>query len=357
MRRRDAAWVGCLVLFGAMTAMAQAPDAAGRAKLRDRIAALRGEVELLRMERDADAEQLKKALTDLRNLEDIESAQPEFSRMAAELKAKHGDGGAELPPLKAPPGGGGPPGFAEFLAKAAADTERDQKVATDIDKAMLQMLRPIVERKKKEFAARTAALHAKTLELEDLERQYREPVAAAILGERPLRDGVERCFSSREDVERVPILDPVPGDPTASCCVGPPNEDEIWRKIPEPWASSADRNRSVAAIFKIGEKVDPCKVYPLAGPCRLVHCHYKVTVTLAGAVPRTEAVFIDKDHLRRCVDASHAHAAKPDAPAVVRAALPIQAPAADSDLERRMTRMEGKLDRILKALDRPGREE
>ncbi len=112
-------------------------------------------------------------------------------------------------------------------------------------------------------------------------------------------------------------------------------------------------------VEKIGEKIDPCKVYPLAGPCQLVHCHYKGTVTFFEPLDRgehlmrarTEVVFIDKDHLRRCGDATHAHAAKPDGPAVVRAALTSE-PAADSDLGRRMTRVEEKLDRILKALER-----
>ena len=63
-------------------------------------------------------------------------------------------------------------------------------------------------------------------------------------------------------------------------------------------------------IEKIGEKVDPCKVYPLAGPCQLVHCHYKCSVYFDELywsdypIPfnhrkaRVEVVFIDKDHLR-----------------------------------------------------------
>ena len=65
-------------------------------------------------------------------------------------------------------------------------------------------------------------------------------------------------------------------------------------------------------IEKIGEKIDPCKVYPLAGPCQLVHCHYKCTVYYDELywsdypIPfnhidhRVEVVYIDKDHLRRC---------------------------------------------------------
>ena len=69
------------------------------------------------------------------------------------------------------------------------------------------------------------------------------------------------------------------------------------------------RNNVRFLIEKIGEKVDPCKVYPLAGPCQLVHCHYKCTVyytevTHVGwPVPHTlvdedsqEVLYIDHNH-------------------------------------------------------------
>ena len=72
------------------------------------------------------------------------------------------------------------------------------------------------------------------------------------------------------------------------------------------------RNNARFLIEKIGEKIDPCKIYPLAGPCQLVHCHYKCTIYFDELywsdypIPfhhldhRVEVVFIDKDHLRRC---------------------------------------------------------
>ena len=72
------------------------------------------------------------------------------------------------------------------------------------------------------------------------------------------------------------------------------------------------RNNVRILIEKIGEKVDPCKIYPLAGPCQLVHCHYKCTVYYDELywsdypIPfnhvdhKVEVVYIDKDHLRRC---------------------------------------------------------
>lgn len=152
MRRRDvAAWVGCLVLWGATAAWAQAPDAAARAKLRARIAALRAEVELLRMEHDADAANLEPHLSDLRVLED-DSVQPGI----AAIKDLHGVGDDEA--------------------------QRILKVRTEVVETKLKRLRPLVERKTREFAAKTAALHEKVLELEDLEAEYRAPVPAAKVG-------------------------------------------------------------------------------------------------------------------------------------------------------------------------------
>ena len=72
------------------------------------------------------------------------------------------------------------------------------------------------------------------------------------------------------------------------------------------------RNNVRILIEKIGEKIDPCKIYPLAGPCQLVHCHYKCTVYYDELywsdypIPfnhvdhKVEVVYLDKDHLRRC---------------------------------------------------------
>ena len=71
------------------------------------------------------------------------------------------------------------------------------------------------------------------------------------------------------------------------------------------------RNNVRIVVEKIGHKVDPVKVYPLAGPCQLVHCHYNCTVYYDEIswsdypIPfnhvdhKVEVVYIDKDHLRR----------------------------------------------------------
>jgi hypothetical protein len=120
-----------------------------------------------------------------------------------------------------------------------------------------------------------------------------------------------------EDRDRVPILDPIPGEFAPPTCLDPPSEDEVWYKVPKfkngsPPFYETQRNNVRFVIEKIGEKVDPCKVYPLAGPCQLIHCHYKCTVYFdeiyTGDYPipfthrkaRVEVVYLDKDHLRRC---------------------------------------------------------
>jgi hypothetical protein len=121
----------------------------------------------------------------------------------------------------------------------------------------------------------------------------------------------------RERENRVAILDPIPGEFAPGLCLDPPSEQEIWDKVPKfkngcPPFYETQRNNVRILTEKIGEKLDPCKVYPLAGPCQLVHCHYKCTVyydelywadypiPFNSVDHRVEVVYIDKDHLRRC---------------------------------------------------------
>ena len=121
----------------------------------------------------------------------------------------------------------------------------------------------------------------------------------------------------REERNRVPILDPVAGEFAPPPCLDPPSEEEVWEKVPKfkngcPPFYETQRNNVRFLIEKIGDKVDPCKIYPLAGPCQLIHCHYKCTIYFDELywsdypIPfhhldhRIEVVYIDKDYLRRC---------------------------------------------------------
>lgn len=139
----------------------------------------------------------------------------------------------------------------------------------------------------------------------------------------------------KEERDRVPILDPIPEGFAGGVCLDPPSEAEVVKKIPafrsgsDPFYTTQRNNMNVL-IEKIGEQVDPCKIFPLAGACQLVHCHYKCTVyfdevyTADYPIPfhhlahRVEVVYIDKDHLRRCggpAQASYPPAEGRDSPA------------------------------------------
>ncbi len=120
----------------------------------------------------------------------------------------------------------------------------------------------------------------------------------------------------REKRDRVPVLDPIPGDYAPGMCLDPPSEEEVWNKVSKfkngcPPFYETQRNNVRIVTEKIGEKVDPVKIFPLAGPCNLVHCHYKSTIWYDESywsdypIPfnhidhRVEVVYIDKDHPRR----------------------------------------------------------
>lgn len=121
----------------------------------------------------------------------------------------------------------------------------------------------------------------------------------------------------KEEYDRVPILDPLPANSTSPPCLDPPSEAEVWDRVPKarhglPPLYEVQYNNVRFLIEKIGEKVDPCKVYPLAGPCQKVSCHYKCTVYYDAHYwadypvpfhhfdPKVEVIYIDKDFLRRC---------------------------------------------------------
>ncbi len=127
---------------------------------------------------------------------------------------------------------------------------------------------------------------------------------------------LEEDMMREERNNKVPILDPIPSEFAPAVCLDPPNEAEVWHKVPKfkngcPPFYETQRNNVRILVEKIGEKVDPVKIYPLAGPCQLVHCHYKCTVYYDELywsdypIPfnhvdhKVEVVYIDKDHLRR----------------------------------------------------------
>lgn len=118
-----------------------------------------------------------------------------------------------------------------------------------------------------------------------------------------------------ERYNRVPVLDPVEGE---VFCVDPPSEDQVIRAMPSDAAGGVaffqetQINNVRIVVEPLVERLDDCKVYPLVGPARLHHCHYKCTIyydkTIRSYWPipfthtdeSVEVVYIDKDHLIRC---------------------------------------------------------
>jgi hypothetical protein len=126
---------------------------------------------------------------------------------------------------------------------------------------------------------------------------------------------IEDKLWTQERYDRTPVLDPVEGD---VFCVDPPSEDQVMRSLPNSPAGGfaffeeTQYNNVRIVVEPMVDRLDDCKVYPLVGPCRLHHCHYKCTVyydkTIRAYWPvpfshtdqSVEVVYIDKDHLIRC---------------------------------------------------------
>ncbi len=265
------------------------------------------------------------------------------------------------------------------MAKEKAAKELAAEAEKSEQKRTREMAKYLAD-KKKELARLAKSLAEKRLDLEDAEARYRKtdiedrpfphveapaPVPAAHPVEaKPVASGRTECITN-EDRDRVPIVDPVIGGKVTDCCLAPPTEAEVWKKIPN--RTNQGPSSRLNNIEKIGEKVDARKEYPLAGPCQLIHCHYKATVNiLDGGTPRVEVIYFDKNHLRRCPDPGQALpvTAEPKssalsgdprpfwtiAPAELATMQPFPvAPIAVS--EARMAAIEAKLDKILKAID------
>ena len=129
---------------------------------------------------------------------------------------------------------------------------------------------------------------------------------------------IEDAYWEEERYTRVPILDPVEGENAPLFCLDPPSSDEVMRALPDhakggfAFVAETARNNVRIVVEPIVDRIDECRFYPLVGPARLHHCHYKCTVyydkTLRSywPVPFThsdeteDVVYIDHDHLIRC---------------------------------------------------------
>ena len=129
---------------------------------------------------------------------------------------------------------------------------------------------------------------------------------------------IEDTYWNEERYKKVPILDPVEGENAPLFCLDPPSWDEVMRALPDPckggvpFLAETHRNNVRIIVDPIVDRLDECRFYPMVGPARLHHCHYKCTIFYDETkrshwpVPFTttdqseEVIYVDHDHLIRC---------------------------------------------------------
>jgi hypothetical protein len=129
---------------------------------------------------------------------------------------------------------------------------------------------------------------------------------------------IEDVYWEEERYDRVPILDPVEGEHAPLFCLDPPSPDYVMRALPDkaaggvPFLAETSRNNVRIVVEPIVDRLGECRFYPMVGPARMHHCHYKCTVYYEkkirsdwpipfSHVDRTqEVVYIDKNYLIRC---------------------------------------------------------
>jgi hypothetical protein len=129
---------------------------------------------------------------------------------------------------------------------------------------------------------------------------------------------IEDTYWKEERYDKVPILDPVEGEHAPLFCQDNPSPDEIMRALPDetsggwPFLAETIRNNVRITVEPIVDRIDECRFYPMVGPARLHHCHYKCTVyydkvirsdwpiPFRHADETVQVVYIDHDHLIRC---------------------------------------------------------
>lgn len=112
---------------------------------------------------------------------------------------------------------------------------------------------------------------------------------------------------------RTPILPPI-REGTRPFCEDPPQLGEVLRAMPHvargvPYFYEEFRDDISYTYERIKDVIDPPRFYPLVGPAQLHHCHWRCTVHYVETIesgypfpfkcvrPRTEIIYMDKDHL------------------------------------------------------------
>jgi len=129
---------------------------------------------------------------------------------------------------------------------------------------------------------------------------------------------IEDTYIKEERYDKVPVLDPVEGEHAPLYCMDPPSQDEVMRALPDEtgggytFIAETSRNNVRIVVEPIVDRLDDCRFYPMVGPARLHHCHYKCTVYFDKIIrsdwpvpfrfadETVQVVYIDHDHLIRC---------------------------------------------------------
>jgi hypothetical protein len=126
-------------------------------------------------------------------------------------------------------------------------------------------------------------------------------------------DKLEDKFCNKDDF-RSAIMPPIREGVPEPTCEDPPSFKQVLRSMPQitrgvPYVYEEFRDDINVTVERIKDTIDPPRFYPLVGPARLHHCHYKCTIyyveTTESSYPfpfrckknRIQVVYIDKDHL------------------------------------------------------------
>jgi hypothetical protein len=113
---------------------------------------------------------------------------------------------------------------------------------------------------------------------------------------------------------RTPILGPIRDGYPAPLCEDPPSDGEVHRAMPRvargvPYLYEEFRDEVQIVKNRMVDTIDPPRFYPLVGMAQLHHCHWECVVYYKETVqssypfptyvtkPRTQVIYIDKDHL------------------------------------------------------------
>ena len=140
------------------------------------------------------------------------------------------------------------------------------------------------------------------------------PAALLLIPVQPwMADRMEEKYQNTNDT-RTPVLGPVRDGYPEPLCEDPPSDREILRAMPRvargvPFVYEEFRDDTQLVKNRLVDTIDPPRFYPLIGMAQLHHCHWECVIYYKETVqssypfptyvvkPRTQVIYIDKDHL------------------------------------------------------------